>query len=140
MTDFTNFQYEQEVDQKLADLGPGTNCILHGETDNWKYNLMANGVFSVDMVEAGVGFYTKLINRNIAIREIGGMDLYTAQGNNKYFLRIKEVPLTYRKGFFEYKLDELNKKKDESPTEKGDGNKAQSWIRWDCCWFAPEIN
>lgn len=81
--------------------------------------------FFADMVAAGVGFYTKLINRNIAIREIGGLDLYTAQGNNKFFMRIKEVPLTYRKGFFEHKLDELNKK-DENPTEKGDDNKAQS--------------
>lgn len=34
ISDFTNFQYEREVDENLANLGPGTNCILCEETEN----------------------------------------------------------------------------------------------------------
>lgn len=72
------------------------------------------------MVEAGIGFYAKQINRNIAIRELSGLDLYTATGNEKYFMRIRAMPLTVRKCFFENKLEELNKSEESPPNESDD--------------------
>lgn len=70
------------------------------------------------MIEAGVSFYTKQLNRNIAIREISGLDLYTAKGNENYLFRIRTVPLTVRKAFLERKLEELRKSEDESTTDQ----------------------
>lgn len=76
-------------------------------------------MYFADMLEAGVGYYTKILNRNIAIRELSGLNLYTAKGNENYFIRIREIPLTLRREFFQSKLDELNKSK-ESPTKNSD--------------------
>lgn len=70
------------------------------------------------MVEAGVGFYTKQLNRNIAIREISGMDLYSVKGNENYFLRIKAVPLTARQAYFKDRLEQLNNPTDESDNQE----------------------
>lgn len=66
------------------------------------------------MVEAGIRFYEKVLNKNIAIRELSGQDLYSVKGNEyPSLLRFNVFPLTTRKKFFEGKLEELQKKADE---------------------------
>lgn len=82
LTDFTEIQYETIVDKKLCEFGP-------------------------EFIAAGVSFYDKLLKKNIAIRNLVGEDLYTANGNDKYLLRQKSLPLTMRKSYFQMKLDEL---------------------------------
>lgn len=72
-----------------------------------------------------MGYYKKIINRNIAIRELSGLDLYTAKGNENYFMRIREIPLTLRKEFFQTKLDELNKS-EESPVKNSNEREEQT--------------
>ncbi|XP_053688140.1 transmembrane protein 177 [Sabethes cyaneus] len=74
-TDITEVHYETSADRKLAALGP-------------------------DMVNAGAGFYDKVLKKNIAMRKLTGDDYYTAGGNVNYMLRQKAVPLTSRKDFF----------------------------------------
>lgn len=72
------------------------------------------------MIEAGLSYYKKHINRNIAIREISGMhNLYTAEGNLNSLVRIRGVPLTWRRDFLEAKLKELNKS-EEIATDESD--------------------
>lgn len=73
------------------------------------------------MIEAGLGFYTKLLNRNIAIREISGLELYTSKGNENYFMRVKAVPLTLRKAFFEEKLKELKNEDNATAHDDSEG-------------------
>lgn len=102
------------------------------------------------MIEAGLSYYKKHINRNIAIREISGMQhLYTAEGNLNSLVRMRGVPLTWRTDFLESKLKELNKSEkiatDESdePVETSssaaDQTSKQKWIhrafrlqQWEC--------
>lgn len=66
------------------------------------------------MIEGGIGFYDKQLKRNIAIRKISGKDLYTAKGDSKYLVRIREKPLSLRKVYFEKRRDALNKKDEQS--------------------------
>jgi len=102
LTDFTQMQRDEEIDNKLASLGPG-----------W--------------CDAGARYYSKLLNKNVAIREISGNDLYTAKGNIHYFIRQKSLPLTDRKRFFEKKLKEYREssEKIESETAFGDEQPVQ---------------
>lgn len=79
--DFTQVQYETEIDKQLAQLGP-------------------------EFAEAGVKFYTKLLQKNIAIRELTNDNQYTSKGNFNHLLRQRSLPLTLRKKFFEQKLSE----------------------------------
>lgn len=73
------------------------------------------------MIEGGIGFYDKQLKRNIAIRKISSKDLYTAKGDAKYLVRIREKPLSLRKAYFEKKREALNKK-DEQPTDAEQDN------------------
>lgn len=70
------------------------------------------------MIEAGLGYYKKHIDRNIAIREIGGMkNEYTAQGNQNFLVRMRGIPLTWRRDFLEAKLKELNEGEEVATAE-----------------------
>lgn len=70
-----------------------------------------------DTIEAGIRYYEKLLNKNIAVRELSGKDLYSVKGNEyPGILRMNVYPLTARKQFFEHALDELRKK--EAANEK----------------------
>ena len=61
------------------------------------------------MAEAGVRYYEKVLNRNIALREISGDDfLYSAKGNVNYLIRNKSLPLTMRKSALQKFLNEKN--------------------------------
>lgn len=76
--------------------------------------------------DTGIRYYTKLLDKNVAIRELSGNNLYTAKGNLHYFIRQKSVPLTQRKRFFEKKLKEYRESNEEvqSESEFGDGTAA----------------
>lgn len=66
--------------------------------------------FFTDVIEAGIRFYDKILNKNVALRELSGKDLYSVKGNEyPGLLRYNMFPLTTRKLFFQQKLEELHK-------------------------------
>lgn len=83
LKDFNQVQYDKEIDEKLSSLGD-------------------------EMVKAGVGFYEKILLKNIALRNLMNDETYSTKGNINYFIRNKSVPLTNRKQFFEQKLNDNN--------------------------------
>lgn len=90
ITDYTSIQYDTKVDKQIASLG-----------DKWK--------------KAGVGFYDKMLQKNIAIRTItGDNSKYSSVGNVNFFVRQKEMPLTLRKEFFEQQLKQSTSMANES--------------------------
>lgn len=75
------------------------------------------------LIEAGIRFYEKLLEKNIACRELTNDDSeYTASGNENFLVRQKRQPLTARKTFFEQKLKELDEKT-KSEAEGAEGEK-----------------
>ncbi|XP_065369912.1 transmembrane protein 177 [Calliphora vicina] len=87
MKDYNQVTCDAEIDKKLSSISP-------------------------KLTEAGIAFYEKQLKKNIALKEIGKDNSFTAKGNINYFLRQKSLPLTVRKSFFENKykeyLDTLN--------------------------------
>lgn len=60
-------------------------------------------------IEGGREFYSKIIERNLTLREIleeRGRRLYTALGNENSLLRTKHIPIVQRKSLFEKLLNE----------------------------------
>lgn len=101
------------------------------------FNFSLNPLFSsklTDFCDAGVRYYDKLLNKNIAIRELSGQDLYTAKGNVHFLLREKCLPLTVRKKYFELKLKEYQVKQEQASdiaadiTEPTVQIKNQTWM------------
>ncbi|XP_030375530.1 transmembrane protein 177 [Scaptodrosophila lebanonensis] len=84
MKDYNQVSTDVEIDKYLATLG-------------------------TDLVAAGMRYYDKQLNKNIALRQLSGDDSYTALGNENYVLRQKSMPLTARKLFFEQKWHDLQK-------------------------------
>lgn len=84
MKDYNQVTKDTEIDIKLSAMSP-------------------------KMIEGGVGYYNKQLNKNIALREIANNNTYTAKGNCNYFLRQKSLPLTLRKSYFEEKHTEYLK-------------------------------
>lgn len=63
-------------------------------------------------VEGGKEYYSNIIKRNIALRELMGKEgrnLYSPSGNVNYLFRQKHIPLVDRKGFFETDSSQKNK-------------------------------
>lgn len=84
--DGTQHFYEREADEILSNLGP-------------------------KVVNAGVGFYEKLLAKNISIRGLSGdHSVYTSKGNLTFLFRKQHVPLTERKEFFEQRKNEQENK------------------------------
>lgn len=84
--DGTQHFYEREADEILSNLGPS-------------------------VVNAGVGFYEKLLAKNISIRGLSGdHSVYTSKGNLTFLFRKQHVPLTERKEFFEKRKNEQENK------------------------------
>lgn len=57
-----------------------------------------------ELAEGGKEFYTKVLQRNRALRSLMGKDgerMYSVTGNENYLFRIRHVPLMQRKSFFE---------------------------------------
>lgn len=83
LTDYTEVCYDTSIDKQLCDVGP-------------------------EFVEAGVRFYQKLLQKNVAIRNLSQDNSYTVTGNQNFGLRQRSMPLTLRKSYFELRLNELN--------------------------------
>ncbi|XP_055387193.1 transmembrane protein 177 isoform X2 [Condylostylus longicornis] len=64
----------------------------------------------LEFVLAGISYYGKILKRNIAFENLVGSGKYSSTGNENFLVRQKSLPITYRKAFFESKLQELNKK------------------------------
>lgn len=89
--DFTQVALDNHVDETLADLGK--NFLI-----------------------AGVGFYDKILKKNMAIQQLTNSNDFTALGNNNSYFRTKTVPLTDRKAYFQKRLKkflEEEQKKEE---------------------------
>lgn len=85
MTDFTEVWYDTSIDKQMCDKGP-------------------------EFVEAGVRFYQKALQKNVAIRNLSkDTHSYTVSGNENFGLRQRSMPLTVRKSYFELRLGELQK-------------------------------
>lgn len=74
--------------------------------ENFEFNYSPD-ILITDMVETGISYYTKLLKRNVAIRQLSGIDLYTPQGDDYYLFRRKTIPLSKRRQFFQRKLQQL---------------------------------
>ncbi|KAG8229516.1 hypothetical protein J437_LFUL004922 [Ladona fulva] len=85
-TDLTTTTCESKADKNACDLGP-------------------------DYIKGGVEFYSKILNRNIALRELlgnQGKKIFTALGNEQTLIRQKHLPITVRKSYTEKRLKELS--------------------------------
>lgn len=95
--DGTQHFYEREADEILSNVGP-------------------------NMVRAGMGFYEKLLAKNISIRGLSGdHSVYTSKGNLTFLFRKQHVPLTERKEFFEKRQKDLESAEDSNGKEKKEG-------------------
>ncbi|GFG35324.1 hypothetical protein Cfor_10320 [Coptotermes formosanus] len=96
MKDFTTVYYENQVDKEMCALGES-------------------------YIKGGIEFYSKLLNRNIALRKLMGKKgekLYTVTGNDQYMLRQLHMPLTLRKEYCVSQLEKLAKQHATSATER----------------------
>lgn len=88
-------------------------------------------IFVTDVIQAGIGFYEKQLNRNIVMREIASKDSlsvfiqnlfgikWSVKGNEiPGILRYNALPLTTRKKNLEIALEEARKMEKED-AEKG---------------------
>ncbi|KAK7862946.1 hypothetical protein R5R35_004901 [Gryllus longicercus] len=90
--DFTTIQIELEADKIASSLGE-------------KY------------VKGGLEAYSKLLERNICLRELMGSKgekSYTATGNDVYFIRQKHLPISHRKAYMENINKPLKQEKSET--------------------------
>lgn len=75
------------------------------------------------MIESGISFYEKVLNKNIAVRELSGQNLYSVKGNEyPGILRFNVFPLTTRKFYLESKLEEARKKEAEEKNAAADAS------------------
>lgn len=84
LKDYTEVYYDTAIDKQLCQMGP-------------------------EFVDAGARFYQKLLQKNIAVRNLNQDNSYTASGNLHFGLRQKSLPLTIRKSYFEQQLEEFKK-------------------------------
>lgn len=84
--------------------------------------------FFTDVIEAGIRFYDKILNKNVALRQLSGKDLYSVKGNEyPGLLRYNMFPLTTRKLFLQQKLEEFykNEATEKNNTAKETNNNQQ---------------
>ena len=80
--DFTQVALDKYVDETLANLG-------------------------VNFLVAGLGFYDKILKKNMAIKSLTDTSELTAMGNINSYFRTKTIPLTDRKMYFQKRLKEF---------------------------------
>lgn len=86
--DFSQVYYEQEIDKELKEKHP-------------------------DLAEGGKEFYSQMLKRNVALRKLMGKEgesMYTALGNEHYFLRQRHLPLLQRRDIFLQKPEAVAEK------------------------------
>ncbi|XP_076264958.1 transmembrane protein 177 [Rhynchophorus ferrugineus] len=79
LKDATQLYYDQQIDKELKDM---------------------HSIFA----EGGKEYYTKILQRNIALRQLMGKEgeqIYTVTGNDNYMFRTKHLPLVHRKKIFD---------------------------------------
>lgn len=86
LKDYTEVYYDTVIDTQLCQMGP-------------------------EFMDAGARFYHKLLQKNIAIRNLNQDNSYTASGNEHFGLRQKRLPLTIRKSYFDKRLEEFKQTK-----------------------------
>ncbi|KAG7188902.1 hypothetical protein KM043_008507 [Ampulex compressa] len=65
----------------------------------------------LEYIKGGQEFYTKLLERNVALRGLMGKigsEVYTVTGNDRFLFRLPYKPLTQKKMFFDANLESLN--------------------------------
>lgn len=92
--DFTQVALDKYVDETLANLG---------------HNFLI----------AGLGFYDKILKKNMAIKHLTDTSELTAMGNLNSYFRTKTIPLTDRKIYFQKRLKEFIVE-EEKKTENSD--------------------
>ncbi|KAL7046449.1 hypothetical protein ACKWTF_002576 [Chironomus riparius] len=80
--DFTQVALDKYVDETLANLG-------------------------ANFLVAGLGFYDKILKKNMAIKNLTNTSELTAMGNINSYFRTKTIPLTDRKMYFQKRLKEF---------------------------------
>lgn len=88
LKDFTTIHYDTESIEKISELGP-------------------------DYVEGGQEFYANILRRNKALRHLlgnEGVKLYSATGNEQFFLREKRLPIASRKLLLDKRVENIDLK------------------------------
>lgn len=98
----------------LSIFGVGLWAVLKDVTTTHYEKKCDEEVSSLSEVYAkgGLEFYSKILQRNIALRSLmneKGKKLYSVSGNRLYFIRQKSLPLINRKLFMENKVAALQK-------------------------------
>lgn len=88
MKDASQVHIDKDIDEQLSKLGE-------------------------EYIQAGIGFYDKVMKKNMAIRHLTGDNQFTATGNLNHYFRVKALPLNMRKSSFEDYLKELKSEKEE---------------------------
>lgn len=91
-----------------------TQVHIDGNTDETLAGLGNN------FINAGYGFYSKMLKRNMAIRELTGSNDFTALGNVNSYFRTESIPLTMRKAYFEKLYKQNLKESEQSSQQKED--------------------
>ncbi|XP_049845290.1 transmembrane protein 177 isoform X2 [Schistocerca gregaria] len=99
----------------LAIFGVGLWAVLKDVTSTHYEKKCDEEVSSLSETYAkgGLEFYSKILQRNIALRSLlgeKGKKLYSVSGNRQYFIRQKSLPLINRKLFLENQLAALQKR------------------------------
>lgn len=66
-------------------------------------------IYFIDNIKDGISFYTKNINKNIALRKLNNDTKYTQDGNEVQFFGCRNLDLTERKKFLVQSLNALKK-------------------------------
>jgi len=94
-----------------------TRVVVENFFQNEADKIVAN--INEDYTRGGIEYYQKLIQRNLALRNIlpNGKNMYSEQGNKLAFISVfSPLPLTYRKKHLEYKLEKYLKENNDKST------------------------
>lgn len=92
----------------LCNVGVFICLLARNVIENIYQNVADENVsdISIEYIHGGIEYYEKLIQRNLALRNLpGGEKMYTERGDEVGFVTVlSELPLSYRKKKLEHKL------------------------------------
>lgn len=92
----------------LCNVGVFIYLLARNVIENIYQNIADENVsdLSIEYIHGGIEYYEKLIQRNLALRNLpGGEKIYTEKGDEVGFVPVlSELPLSYRKKQLEHKL------------------------------------
>lgn len=99
----------------LCNVGVFIFLLARNFIENFYQNIADDSVsdISIEYIHGGIEYYEKLIQRNLALRNIipGGEKMYTERGDEVGFVPVlSELPLSYRKKKLEQKLKNYENK------------------------------